>query len=153
MRQFSLATRRSKLISSVSMLVFLLSALAAVPAQARDIRLTGPGSRPCSEWLDWKTNMKGEPRAMAIAWAQGFISAHNVYARNGAEPASSVVAEATTLATLLDNYCQKTPDARLINGVADIVRSLGGASVNFAPRTAAPSPAKPIEPGKGKSEI
>lgn len=128
----------------------LVVALVASPAvSAKDIRISGSGTRSCTEWQAWKDEQKGEPRAMTIEWAQGFISGHNVYARVGSEPVNSVVADSRTLATLLDTYCQKNPQSRVLNGVIEIAKSLGGAGINLTPK--APG-AKPPAGGKGKPE-
>lgn len=128
----------------------LLVSLAAMagPVAAKDIRISGAGTRSCAEWQSWKEQQRGEPRALALEWAQGFISGHNVYARIGNEPANSVVADSRTLATLLDNFCQKYPQGRLLNGVIEITKSLGGAGVNLAPKAPGGQPA----PGKPKPE-
>lgn len=125
---------------SLALLAALLSAM-SLPALGKDIRISGFGTRKCSEWQEWKTAQNGEARAMAVEWANGFIAGHNVYARNGSEPASSVVADAKTLAALLDNYCQKNPDGRILTGVIDITQSLGGAKISIAPKTQTPAPA------------
>lgn len=115
-------------------------------ALAKDVRLTGLGTRKCTEWQEWKTAQNGEARAMTIEWANGFISGHNIYARIGKEPANSVIADAKTLATLLDNYCQKNPESRIFNGVIDITQSLGGAKLNIAPKAPTPGNVKPDDP-------
>lgn len=121
-------------------------------AWAKDVRLSGMGIRKCSEWSSWKTAQNGEARAMTVEWAQGFIAGHNVYARSN-EAQNSVVADAKTLATLLDNYCQKNPEERILSGVLDITQSLGGAKINLAPKTPAqPQLApKPQVPGPRES--
>lgn len=132
--------------------VFALLVAALVfagPAAATDIRVSGFGTRSCAEWQAWKEQQKGEPRAMTIEWAQGFISGHNVYAKVGSEAVNSVVADSRTLATLLDNYCQKNPQSRVLNGVIEITKSLGGAGVSLTPK--APG-AKPPAGGKGKRD-
>lgn len=121
---------------------------ASPPAAAKDIRISGFGTRSCAEWQAWKDQQKGEPRAMTIEWAQGFISGHNVYAKAGSEAVSSVVADSRTLATLLDNYCQKNPQSRVLNGVIEITKSLGGAGVSLSPK----APGSKPEGGKGKPE-
>lgn len=123
-------------------------ATSAGPVAAKDIRVSGAGTRSCAEWQAWKNEQKGEPRALALEWAQGFISGHNVYARIGSEPANSVVADSRTLATLLDNYCQKAPQGRLLNGVIEITKSLGGAGIELTPKAPAGKPGE----GKGKRE-
>lgn len=111
----------------------------AEPALAAnwDVRIAGVGARPCSDWLDWKNTQKGELRAMALEWTQGFITAHNVYARANNASVNSVIADAKVLLTLLDAYCQKTPESRILNGVLEVTRSLGGASVNIVPKSPA----------------
>jgi hypothetical protein len=131
------------------------SAQTPVPAEpqakSRDIRVGGMGIRKCSEWLQWKEGQNGEARALSLEWAQGFIAGHNIYARQANNvPASSVVADTKVLVPLLDTYCQKYPDNRLLNGVIEITKSLGGAGVNFAPKPA-PKPA-PRPESKGPQE-
>ena len=128
-------------------LLILASALAApgAGAQQRDVRVSGLGIRKCAEWQQWKQQNNGEVRAMALEWATGFIAGHNVYGRNGNEPANSVVAESTVLATLLDSYCQKHPDNRILSGVIDINQSLGGVKTQVAPK-------KPTAPPAGENK-
>lgn len=120
-------------------------------AEARDVKLSGMGVRKCSEWQQWKEANNGEARATALEWAQGFIAGHNIYARSGNEPASSVVADSKVLVPLLDAYCQKHPDERLFQGVVGITQSLGGAKVNMEPKSpAAPSSPMPMNPRPSK---
>lgn len=123
----------------------------AALAQPRDVKLSGMGIRKCSEWQQWKESRNAESRAMVLEWAQGFISGHNVYARTGTDAASAVVANVSVLIPLLDSYCQKNPDERILSGVIEITRSLGGARVNLAPK-APPStpPANPRPEQKGR---
>ena len=125
----------------------LALALLATPfdgaqAQSRDIKLTGMGIRKCSEWQQWKTAGNAESRALVLEWTQGFSAGHNVYARSGSTTAASpVVASVSVLIPLLDSYCQKNPEERILSGVIEITQSLGGAKVNVAPKTApAPNP-------------
>lgn len=132
------------------LIVAVFGIFGSTAAMARDIRVSGSGTRSCAEWQAWKEQQKGEPRALTIEWAQGFISGHNVYARAGSEPANSVVADSRTLATLLDNYCQKNPQSRVLNGVIEITKSLGGAGVNLTPK--APGAGGKPGGGKGKPE-
>lgn len=125
----------------------LLPAIAA----ARDVKLSGMGIRKCSEWQQWKEAGNGEARATALEWAHGFIAGHNVYARSGAQPASSVVADSKVLIPLIDTYCQKNPESRLFLGVISIVQSLGGARVNVTPQPpASPTAPMPLTPRPGK---
>jgi hypothetical protein len=117
-------------------LVLLATPFDGVQAQSRDVKLSGMGIRKCSEWQQWKTTGNAESRAMALEWAQGFIAGHNVYARTGTVAASPVVASVSVLIPLLDSYCEKNPEERILSGVAEITRNLGGAKVNLAPKTA-----------------
>lgn len=133
---------------SLAVLAALLSA-ASFPALGKDVRVSGFGTRKCSEWQEWKAAQNGEARAMAVEWAHGFIAGHNVYARNGNEPANSVVADAKILAALLDNYCQKNPDGRILAGVIDITQSLGGAKISIAPKTQLPAPTPHLQKPDG----
>ena len=112
-------------------------------AQSRDVKLSGMGIRKCSEWQQWKETRNAESRAMVLEWAQGFIAGHNVYARTG--NASPVVAGANVLIPLLDGYCQKNPDDRILSGVIEITRNLGGAKVDLRPK-APPAPNPPSLP-------
>ena len=122
-------------------LVLLVAPIDNVQAQSRDVKLSGMGIRKCSEWQQWKTAGNTESRAMALEWAQGFIAGHNVYARTGTAAASPVVASVSVLIPLLDSYCQKNPEERILSGVIEITQSLGGAKVNVAPKkTPAPNP-------------
>jgi hypothetical protein len=137
---------------------FLISALAALLlaapasnalAQARDVKLSGMGIRKCSEWLQWKETRNAESRAMVLEWAQGFIAGHNVYSRTGTE--NQVVASVNVMIPLLDGYCQKNPADRILLGVIEITRNLGGAKINLTPKaTPAPNLPNPRPDNKGK---
>jgi hypothetical protein len=124
-------------------LILLLALTVPLPAVAKDVRVAGVGVRQCSEWLQWKEAKNGEARALVLEWAHGFIAGHNVYARSGGEPANSVVADAKVLAPLLDSYCQRNPQSRILGGVVEITQSLGGAKVNVAPKAPAPQNPRP----------
>jgi hypothetical protein len=130
----------------------LMLLLAATPVgaqtQSRDVKLSGMGIRKCSEWQEWKAAGNTESRAMALEWAQGFIAGHNVYARTGTAAASPVVASVSVLIPLLDSYCQKNPEERVLSGVVEITQSLGGAKINLTPK-AAPAP-NPRPGSKGR---
>jgi hypothetical protein len=118
---------------------------------AADVRVSGMGVRKCAEWLQWKEAQNGEARAMTLEWAQGFIAGHNVYARSGNQAANSVVADDKVLVPLLDIYCQKNPDSRILNGVIEITQSLGGTKINLAPK--APPPRQhPLLDKKGEHD-
>jgi hypothetical protein len=122
-------------------MLLLASTSGGVEAQSRDVKLSGMGIRKCSEWQQWKAAGNTESRAMALEWAQGFIAGHNVHARSGTTAASPVVASVSVLIPLLDSYCQKNPEERILSGVIEITTSLGGAKVNVTPKTApAPNP-------------
>ncbi|NJD25417.1 MAG: hypothetical protein FIB06_08410 [Betaproteobacteria bacterium] len=111
-------------------------------AQSRDIRVSGVGKSRCSEWNAWKEGQKGQERATALEWAQGFIAGHNVYARVNNLPPNSVVADNRILIPLLDTYCQQYPDSLLLNGMIEIIKNLGGVAINVAPKAPArPNPA------------
>lgn len=107
-------------------------------AEAREVKVSGVGARKCADWLQWKEAQNGEPRAMALEWAQGFIAGHNVYARTATDINTSIIAETRILVPLLDAYCQKNRESRIFNGVIEIIQSLGGAKINVAPKTPAP---------------
>jgi len=117
-------------------------------AQSRDVKLSGMGIRKCSEWQQWKTAGNTESRAMVLEWAQGFIAGHNVYARSGAVAASPVVASVSVLIPLLDSYCQKNPEERILSGVIEITQSLGGAKVKLAPKEAPVPGPRPENKGR-----
>jgi hypothetical protein len=131
-------------------LTLLLMTFGSSQVMARDVKVSGMGVRKCAEWQQWKEEKSGEPRAMVLEWTQGFIAGHNVYARSGAEPANSVVADTKVLIPLLDSYCQKNPDSRILSGVLEITQSLGGAKINLAPK--APASQTPRKQGKGEFE-
>ena len=142
---------RAATIVPVLALVLLATASDGTQAQSRDVKLSGMGIRKCSEWQHWKESGNTEARAMVLEWAQGFISGHNVYARAGTETASPVIANASVLVPLLDSYCQKKPEDRILSGVVEITQSLGGAKVNLAPKTLLPPPPQNPRPdNKGK---
>lgn len=129
------------LLPALALMLLAGSAL----AQTRDVKLSGMGIRKCSDWQQWKEARNTESRAMALEWTQGFIAGHNVYARTGSGAASAVVANVNVLIPLLDAYCQKNPEDRILSGVVEITKSLGGAKVNLAPK-AAPPPNQPNLP-------
>lgn len=120
-------------------LVMLAAPFDNAQALSRDVKLSGMGVRKCSEWLQWKAAGNTESRAMVLEWAQGFIAGHNVYARTGTTAASPVVASVSVLIPLLDSYCQKNPEDRMLSGIVEITKSLGGAKVKLAPK-AVPAP-------------
>ncbi len=131
--------RKISAVSLVATLVFVSQA----EAWGRDVKVSGMGVRKCSDWNQWKDDKNGEARALTIEWANGFFAAHNVYAPKGYEQVTSVVADAKVLVPLLDAYCQKNPENRILNGVIEITQSLGGARINFAskpPATTTPRP-------------
>jgi hypothetical protein len=139
---------RAAAIVPVLALVLLAAPFDGVQAQSRDVKLSGMGIRKSSEWQQWKAAGNAESRAMALEWAQGFIAGHNVYARTGTAAASPVVASVSVLIPLLDSYCQKNPEERILSGVIGITTSLGGAKVNVTPK-AAPAP-NPRPENKGR---
>lgn len=141
---------RAIALSSLFILLFL--ALDCNPAVARDIRVSGMGVRKCAEWQQWKEEKKGELRAMTLEWAQGFIAGHNVYARIGTEPANSVVVDTKVLVPLLDSYCQKNPESRILSSVIEITQSLGGAKINLTPKAPSP-PNSPVPRKENKGEL
>lgn len=98
---------------------------------ARDVKVSGVGTRKCTEWQQWRTARNGEARATALEWAQGFISGHNVYSRGGV---NSIVADNKLLLPLIDNYCQRNAESPLFNAVVEITQNLGGARINMAPK-------------------
>ena len=129
------------------MLGVLLLLLAGSETLAADIRLSGMGVRQCTEWMEWRAEKMGEARALTLEWAQGFIAGHNVYARVGNQQVNSVVADVKILSPLIDAYCQRNPQARILSAVIEITQSLGGAKVNLAPKA---PPAKDPQPDKGR---
>jgi len=146
-----MSSPRLRAVAIVPALAGLLLAAAAdsALAQSRDVKLSGMGIRKCSEWQHWKESRNTESRAMVLEWAQGFIAGHNVYARTGT--ASPVVASVSVLIPLLDGYCQKNPDDRILAGVIEITKNLGGAKVNLRPKTLnPPNPPNPRPDNKGK---
>lgn len=143
----------SSRLPSATLLATLVLALLAAPmadalAQSKEVKLSGMGVRKCAEWQQWKESRNTESRAMALEWAQGFIAGHNVYARSAS--ASPVVATVTVLIPLLDAYCQKNPDERILAGVVEITKGLGGAKINLSPRL--PLPQNPQPERKGGQE-
>jgi hypothetical protein len=122
----------------------------AQQAQSRDVRVAGMGVRKCAEWTQWKAEQKGQERAAAIEWAQGFIAGHNIYARINNQPPSSVVADSRILLPLLDTYCQQYPDNRLFSGMTEIIANLGGVRINMTPK--APAKPAPAPDKKGPQE-
>ena len=125
----------------------LLVLLTGGEAVAAEVRVSGMGVRQCSEWTQWKDENKGEVRALTLEWAQGFMAGHNVYARVGNQQVNSVVADLKVLSPLIDAYCQRNPQARVLAAVIEITQGLGGAKVNLAPKA---PPAKDPQPDKGR---
>jgi hypothetical protein len=136
------------LLASLLVPAFLIAGMSA--AEAQNVRVSGMGVRKCSEWQQWKEAQNGEARALALEWAQGFIAGHNVYARSGNQQANSVVASDKVLIPLLDIYCQKNPDTRILSGVIEITQSLGGTKINITPKP--PPRTDPRPNSKGESE-
>lgn len=124
--------------------VLAIVSLAAGDAlAAKDVKISGAGVRKCSEWNNWKAERNGEARAIAVEWALGFVAGHNVYSR-GDSTQSLVNPNSKTVAALLDTYCQKRPDDRLLFSVLDMVKSLGGTGVDLSsPRTRSGGESKP----------
>ena len=139
-------------------MLLAFSFFATEPVLAKDAKVSGLGIQTCSTWTTWKVAKNGEARAMAIEWAHGFIAGHNIYGAALNEAQSSVVVDSKVLIALLDSFCEKYPQQRILSAVADIVQSLGGARINAAPKTpgasAAPPglsvPPKPPAPDAGK---
>lgn len=133
--------RTAATVPALALMLLLATTPGSVAAQSRDVKLSGMGIRKCSEWQQWKNAGNAESRALALEWTQGFIAGHNVYARTGTTAASPVVASVSVLIPLLDSYCQKNPEERILSGVIEITTSLGGAKVNVTPKaTPAPNP-------------
>lgn len=141
--------RAAPLLPALALIFLLGSTTGSALAQSRDVKLSGMGIRKCSEWQHWKESRNAESRAMVLEWAQGFIAGHNIYARTGT--ASPVVASVSVLIPLLDSYCQKNPEDRILAGVVEITKSLGGAKVDLAPK--APPAQIPRPEQKGKLDL
>jgi hypothetical protein len=131
----------------LSLLIFSL--LTASSVHARDIKATGIGVQACSNWNAWKAAKNGELRAMALEWSFGMIAGHNVYSPTTSENPASVVVDSKVLTALLDSFCEKYPEQRLLSAVLDIVQSLGGAKMSAAPKTQGgqATPGAPTAPG------
>ena len=107
----------------------------------------GAGTRSCTQWLQWKAEKNGEARALALEWVQGFLSAHNAYARQGGgAPVDSIVANPKMVATLMDGFCEKNSNSRIVNGAIDMAKGLGGASLNTSPAASANKPSPQTKP-------
>lgn len=117
---------------------FICPAPANAQNTTKEVKISGMGIRKCAEWLQWKEARNGEARAMALEWAQGFIAGHNVYLRSGTDAATPVVADNRVLLPLIDSYCGKYPDSRILSIVIQITQSLGGAKITVEPK--APTP-------------
>jgi hypothetical protein len=112
----------------------------------KDVKISGMGLRKCSEWRQWKETRNGEARAMALEWTQGFIAGHNVYTRSGTEAVNSVVADVKVLLPLIDGFCEKNPESRILNVVIQITQSLGGAKVRLEPKGQEPGIPQRVPP-------
>ena len=131
------------------MLLVGLSSFVSAQAVARDVKLSGMGIRKCAEWNQWKEGRNGETRALTLEWANGFIAGHNVYAKVDTGAASAVVVNAKVLLPLLDSYCLKNPESRIISGLIEITQSLGGAKINLEPKVSPQqSPPPDKKPGR-----
>lgn len=137
-------------IASSSRFALFLAALwlgaVATPGLAKDAKVSGLGLQSCATWASWKLSKSGELRAMTIEWAHGFIAGHNIYSAVTNDSQNSVVVDSKILTALLDSFCEKYPEQRVLNAVADIVQSLGGAKINVAPKVPGASGA-PGAPG------
>lgn len=131
-------------VAHLPFLICLL--LVAPPGFAKDIKATGIGVQTCTAWTSWKTAKNGELRAMAIEWSFGLIAGHNIYSSAAGETSGSVVVDSKVLTALLDSFCEKYPEQRILNAVADIIQSLGGTKINVAPKNPGASGA-PGSPG------
>ena len=142
------------LLSAISVLLLLAAPIDEALAQTREIKLTGMGVRKCSEWLQWKEAGNAESRAMTLEWARGFMAGHNVYARSASGAATPVVAGVGVMIPLLDAFCKKNPDERILAGVVEITRELGGVKVDLAPKPTAPTMPTPApqKDDKGRQE-
>jgi len=118
-------------VAALACIFLYVQAIPASAQTARDVKVSGVGTRKCTEWQQWREARNGEAQATALEWAQGFISGHNVYSRGGA---NSIVADNKILLPLVDSFCQRNPDSPLFAAVVEITQSLGGARINMAPR-------------------
>lgn len=143
-----MSIHRFRIPAAVHALILALSF--AVPGNAqtstKEVKITGMGLRKCAEWQQWKETRNGEARAMALEWAQGFIAGHNVYTRSDADAASSVVADVKALIPLMDSFCERNPDSRILSVVIQITQSLGGAKVRVDPKAPAPKTPQRVPP-------
>ena len=142
---------RVRFLLSVLLLLPVLGAPAAAQSQSKDVKISGMGVRKCAEWQQWKEAGNGEARAMALEWAQGFIAGHNVYSRAGQDAVGTVVADSKVLIPLLDSYCGRNPESRMLAVFVQIVQSLGGAKVNLEPK--APVSGNPARGGGGRTDL
>ncbi len=141
-----------------SLLALVAALLVAMPVadaapESKEVKLSGMGIRKCSDWLQWKETRNLESRAMALEWVQGFMAGHNVYARGAGTSGGSVVAGVAVLIPLLDAYCQKNPGERILAGVVEITKELGGTKVDLTPKSPAPpTNSLPRKDDKGRQE-
>jgi|SRR5687768_3282053 len=139
---------RFHIASVVGALILALAFPATGNAQTPGpgVKISGMGLRKCAEWQEWKESRNGEARAMALEWAQGFIAGHNVYTRHNAEAVTSIVADVKVLIPLMDNFCERNPDSRILSVVIQITQSLGGAKVRVEPRAPAQKSPQKLPP-------
>ncbi len=144
--------RTASLLALVAALLVVIPVADAAP-ESKEVKLSGMGVRKCSDWLQWKEAQNLESRAMTLEWAQGFMAGHNVYARGAGGSSGSVVAGVAVLIPLLDAYCQKNPGERILAGVIEITKELGGTKVDLTPKSpAAPANPLPRKDEKGRQE-
>lgn len=118
-------------LAAIACIVVSAHPLPASAQTSRDVKVSGVGTRKCTEWQQWREARNGEAQATALEWAQGFIAGHNIYSRSGA---NSIVADNKLLLPLIDNYCQHNAASPLFNAVVEITQNLGGARINMAPK-------------------
>lgn len=143
-----MSIHRVHIASAASVLILALAFPAPGAAQTSSpgVKISGMGLRKCAEWQEWKESRNGEARAMALEWTQGFIAGHNVYTRQNAEPVTSIVADVKVLIPLMDSFCERNPDSRILSVVIQITQSLGGAKVRVEPRAPAQKPQQRVPP-------
>jgi hypothetical protein len=135
---------------AVLILAVGLPAPASAQGSTKEVKIAGMGLRKCSEWQQWKETRNGEGRAMVLEWTQGFIAGHNVYSRARAG-GNSVVADAKVLLPLIDSFCEKNPDSRILSVVIQITHSLGGENVQLHPEAPAQALPQRVPPASDKS--
>jgi hypothetical protein len=83
-----------------------------------------PGMASCGDWYSARRGEGKYSWQADISWFQGFISAHNLYARNPTN--RQILAEPNDVALWVDTYCQKNPTQTVVHAASAYAVAHGG---------------------------